>query len=547
MTSTLPLRAFCLTPLRRQYFWVVVVLVAVLVALEASPAEGQEPLLWGDLKPGPHAVGYRRLYQLDQTRQYDPEFTTDPAAQPAHRPRPILICIWYPAQKTGAKPMEYRQYLDVSSDDPQLASFVQRLTHHFRAVVCEETIGKSPGKLTPPEATAFDRLLATKTFAVKDAPAAAGRFPVVIYHPGVDGTSEDNSALFEYLASHGYVVLSSHYQGTDGVKGGGGDLPCTFRDMEFLSRYARGLTFADADRLGAMGHSYGAWAIFAWAAEEDSALRAFITLDSGLEYDSVETSGVEALKCHMKENKDNIRAPSLRFASRERKANFDYLEPYLKDTPHYEATVVALKHNDYLTHGAMGPALLPEKWPDAKKARRQSYDRVCEHVLYFLDATLNRQAAARTSLERSVRGEGLDEGFKLQFKPAAPLPPTARQLSQYVRQYGAEKAVELMRSFGGTADAASAAARVLLEDGDAKTAISLLTLLEKDNPKLAPIIQALLGETRALTGDREGALAAFRKGQELMAGDTTVHPYWKEVIEEGLKELGQSEPSKEGR
>ncbi len=540
-------RPFCPTPLRRRCFRAVVMMAAALVALEASPAAGQESLLWGSLKPGAHAVGYRMLYQLDETRQYDPEFTTDPAEQPAHQPRPILICIWYPAQKTSAKPMEYRQYLDVSSDEPQLASFVQRLTHHIRAVVCEETIGKSPAKLTPSEAAAFDRLLATKTFAVKDAPAADGRFPVVIYHPGVDGTPEDNSALFEYLASHGYVVLSSMYQGTDDVKGGGGNLPCTFRDMEFLSRYARGLAFADADRLGAMGHSYGAWAIFAWAAEPDSALRAFITLDSGLEYDSVETSGVASLQFQMKENKENIRAPSLRFASRERDANFDYLEPYLKYTPHYEATVTALKHNDYLTHGALGPALMPEKWPDAKKARRLSYDRVCEHVLYFLDATLNRQAAARASLERSVRGEGLDEGFKLQFKPAAQIPPTARQLSQYVRQHGAEKAVELMQSFGDTADSASAAARVLLQDGDAKTAIPLLTLLAKDHPKLAPILQAMLGEARVLTGDREGALAAFRKGQELMAGDTTVAPYWKEVIEQGLKEFGQSEVSKEGR
>jgi dienelactone hydrolase len=537
---------FCLTPVRPQCFRAVVVLAAVLVALEASPAEGQEPLFWGDLKPGPHAVGYRTLYQLDQTRRYDPEFTTNLAEQPAQRPRPILICIWYPAQKTSARPMKYRQYLDVSSDEPQLASFVQRLTYHIRAVVCEETIGKSPAKLAPSEVAAFDRLLATKTFAVKDAPAADGRFPVVIYHPGVDGTPEDNSSLFEYLASHGYVVLSSHYQGTDSVKGGGGDLPCTFRDMEFLSRYARGLAFADADRLGAMGHSYGAWAIFAWAAEPDSQLRAFITLDSGLEYDSVETSGVASLQSHMKENKENIRAPSLRFASKEREANFDYLEPYLKYTPHYEATVTALKHNDYLTHGALGPALMPEKWPDAKKARRLSYDRVCEHVLYFLDATLNRQPAARASLERSVRGEGLDEGFKLQFKPQAPVPPTARQLSQYVRQHGAEKAVELIRSFGGSADSASAAARVLLQDGDAKTAIPLLAVIAKDHPKLAQI-QAMLGEARALTGDREGALAAFRKGQELMAGDTTVEPYWKGVIEEGVKELGQSEPSKERR
>src|SRR5262249_37540866 len=155
---------------------------------------------------------------------------------------------------------------------------------------------------------------------------------------------------------------------------------------------------------GAMGHSYGAWAIFAWAAEPCSSVRAFITLDSGLEYVSVDDSGAEPLQHHMKVNKDNIRAAALRLASRERKANFEHLEPYLNYAPRYEATVASLTHNDYLTHGAVRPALMPEKWPDAKKTRRLSYDRVCEHVLYFLGATLKQQAAAREALQRSIRG-----------------------------------------------------------------------------------------------------------------------------------------------
>src|SRR5581483_2904631 len=170
----------------------------LLTALAATHARAQDPLLWGGLKPGPHAVGYRTLYQLDHTRQYDPEYQADTTKPAAPRPRPILICVWYPAQKTGAKPMEYRQYLDVPSDDARLAPFVKRLSPHIRAVVCEETVGKIPAKLSPAEAAAFDRLLAMKTFAVKDAPAADGRFPVVIYHPGLSGTHEDNSVLFEY-------------------------------------------------------------------------------------------------------------------------------------------------------------------------------------------------------------------------------------------------------------------------------------------------------------------------------------------------------------
>jgi dipeptidyl aminopeptidase/acylaminoacyl peptidase len=123
----------------------------------------------------------------------------------------------------------------------------------------------------------------------------------VIYHPGLGGVPDDNSVLFELLASHGYVVLNSAYPNyyAEGVHIGS-DLHTSFRDMEFLAGYARELPFADADRLGAMGHSWGAIAILHWAALPDLSLRAFVTFDSGFEYVSVEDTGAEPLVFHMR-------------------------------------------------------------------------------------------------------------------------------------------------------------------------------------------------------------------------------------------------------
>jgi hypothetical protein len=180
--------------------------------------------------------------------------------------------------------MEYRQYLDVSSDDALIAPFVKRLSRHVANVVSDTTVGKEPATRTPAETAVFERLLATKTFAVKNAPPAEGRFPVVIHHPGLGGVPDDSSVLCELLASHGYVVLCSAYPNwfAEGV-GIGSDLHTSFRDMEFLSGFAHELPFADADRLGAMGHSWGAIAVLHWAALPDSSLRAFMTLDSGFE------------------------------------------------------------------------------------------------------------------------------------------------------------------------------------------------------------------------------------------------------------------------
>src|SRR5262249_13440084 len=65
-------RAVGQTRPRRRSSCTMCALIAVVAALTASQAPAQDPLLWGSLKPGPHAVGYRHLYKLDHTRQYDP-------------------------------------------------------------------------------------------------------------------------------------------------------------------------------------------------------------------------------------------------------------------------------------------------------------------------------------------------------------------------------------------------------------------------------------------------------------------------------------------
>jgi len=506
-----------------------------------ASAKAQTPLLWGGLKSGPHAVGFRLQYTLDQSREYDPEFTTDTTRFPVHRPRPIMIGIWYPAQKTNASRMPYRQYLDIAPRSGSLVPFANRLESAMRQVVGDETTGHKPGAMTPEETRAFERLLATPTFAVKNAPAVSGKFPVILYHPGTAGTYEDNSALFEYLASHGYIIVSSAYPAPDASSAFiQGDMAGSFADLDVLVNFARTLPSADADRLGVMGHSYGAWVSFAWTAKIGSPVRALITLDSGFEYDSL-SEGPELLQLHMKANKNNIRAATLRVASSERHPHFEYIDPYLKFVPRYEATITSLTHNDYLTHGAMRPDLLPDKWPDARKERRASYDRLAEVIFNFLDISLKQRPEARTFLSQTANNGASDSRLQLQFKAAAPVPPTQRQMAQYLRQYGAEKAMAMLRAFPDIAESKMVFGVVaLLDDDDLKTALPALLVAEKTYPKNAGM-QALLGQTLAGTGDKTAAERAYRKALVLLPDDQTVgvfRSYWKAQIERGLKELG---------
>lgn len=514
--------------------------LAVATLCVVSSATAQTPLLLGDLETGPHAVGFRLQYELDHSREYDPEFVTDPTRFPVHRPRPIMIGVWYPAQKTNASRMPYRQYLDISPGPGPLAPFASRLESALRRVVGEETTGHQPRSMTPAETRAFERLLATTTLAVKDAPAARGKFPVILYHPGTAGSYEDNSALFEYLASRGYIVVSSAYPDPNPYSVFiAGDIAASFADLDFLATFARALPNADADRLGVMGHSYGAWVSFAWAANVDSPVRALITLDSGFEYDSL-PEGPELLQLHMKRNRNNIRAATLRVASTERHPHFEYLDPYLKFVPRYEVSIASLAHNDYLTHGAIRPGLLPEKWPDAQKDRRTSYDRLAEVICNFLDASLKQRPEARAFLSQRVEHSASDSRLHVQFKAAAPVPPTQRQMAQYLRRHGADASIAMLRAFPDVAESKLLGGIIaLLDDDDTDTALPSLLLAEKTYPKNAGI-ETTLGEVLARTGDKAGAEQAYRKALVLLPDDDSGFPrsYWQAQIERGLKELG---------
>src|SRR5579871_42740 len=422
---------------------------ALLLCCGLRMAQAQERLLWGDLPPGRYAVGFQSQIQFDLTRLYDPEYPS-PARQASAKPaRPIFLAIWYPAKPTDRPPMVYRDYLPQVSKDPRFHTFSERLARYTEEVVRSEVISENPPQeWDAEEREALATFLSTPTHAVRNAAPPRGRFPLILYHPGLGGSYEDNSVLFEYLASHGYVVMSSAYEAEDSSRlDVNWDLTRSFKDLTFLLRYARTLPFVDAERLGVLGHSYGAQAVLAWRSEANSPIDAVVSLDSTVENVGIDFPGFAKLKAQLEGRSRAYSVPVLRFASVENKPKFETLERYLKYAPRYEAAVASLEHNDYLTHGAVHGALLPNKEKDASigRLRRESYERVCRHVLAFFDLTLKRDADADALLKRSLDGAGQDASFALRYRAPAPLPPTGRQLLGLIAQQGMQAAETLLR------------------------------------------------------------------------------------------------------
>jgi len=351
---------------------------ALLVALGGVQTQAQDPLLWGMLKAGPYAVGYQSSIALDGSRMYD-----------GTSARPILLQVWYPAANSDNPKLNYGAYFHVPHLDqhPRLSD---RLQSFARDAASNDLFKRqTEALLRPAERAAFDRLLNARTTAVFHARGAPGRFPVVLYHPGAGGSFEENSVLFEYLASFGYIVVSSAFQSpfADSVSNNVGGIERSGADLTFIAGQAQKWANADPGRLAAMGHSAGAQNILQWIGTAQCPAVAVVSLDTTLEYDEFLDWHKDLRAAFRKLDPPNV--PVLLLARANPKPRFSAFREYLRFAPRYEGEVAELKHDDFLTHGFLGRALTGSA--ESERVRR-SYEEVCRTVKSFLDSVFGGTA-----------------------------------------------------------------------------------------------------------------------------------------------------------
>jgi predicted dienelactone hydrolase len=226
----------------------------------------EAPLIELPQPSGPHAVGTAALLGVDATRP-----------GPSRDGRALLVRLWYPAAPTETQPAPY--FLD--------------------PVRAERNLSAGPFQLPP------DLFELTHGFARAHVPPASfAQRPVLLLSTGWDAPIEIYSALAEDFASHGYLVLGiNHPNGSGavvypernnadwaldlrrlaewigGADGGAALEPVGLdADVAAHAEVRAALAQADAQRITALGHSFGGAA--AMRADAESLLiRASVNLD----------------------------------------------------------------------------------------------------------------------------------------------------------------------------------------------------------------------------------------------------------------------------
>lgn len=374
---------------------------------------------------GPHGVGVRVIEHFDFSRTFSSK--NDPLGRPnrKERARPLQTLVWYPTQAPSEIVMRVRDYLALwaSETDFECAALPYEAEQWSQAL-----------------APALD----DKLWAVRDAPDAAGPFPLVIYAPSFSSRAWENADLCEYLASYGYVVLAVPSLGTRtramtmDIAG----LRAQAQDISFLIGFARSLPQVDLERLAVVGFSWGGLANI-FAADVDDRIGALVALDGSLRYwpSLVQAAGIKA---------GSISVPLLSISQGEwtLEDHDRFVDPAQFEGPNVlnawagelvNIQMLGMTHRQFTSMGQRNE----DYWrdfadPDFLDRQKADYDRadaaigyawMCRYVREFLDHSLNNAATAREFLSRTPHENGAPKHF-MSFKTAKAKParPTLEAL-----------------------------------------------------------------------------------------------------------------------
>ena len=209
----------------------------------------QAPPLWNGLSSGAHDVGFRRSWGLDNTRVWSRSPAIDSIDGVISRP--MRVDVWYPASCGGEERMRFERYVRMPAPAEEFEDLVF-LTRRWDEYSYRGLVEDS---------TSFDRLMAAQTAACADAAPARDRFPLVLYSGGWFNRAPDNTILFEYLASHGFVVATVPQLNpglwTHDFRSDASSVENQVRDLEFALGLLAANPMVDRRRVAAMGYSTG--------------------------------------------------------------------------------------------------------------------------------------------------------------------------------------------------------------------------------------------------------------------------------------------------
>ena len=351
---------------------------------------------------GPYAVGVKVVQQYDRSRLYKMPvhlYTGEPTT--GERVRPIQTIVWYPAEQ-GGKRQTFRDYMETiptEDDFARSSADSKRLT--------QALIDGFPKE----RRVAMLQDISRSMLAVRDAREKNGRFPVVIYAPSLSASAVENADMCEYLASHGYLVLSSPSLGehshtpTMNIEG----VEPQANDISYLIGYASSYTQADMTKVAVVGFSWGGLSNVV-AAAKDARIKALVNLEGSLRYFPELIDGGKDAAKYVTPAK--VAVPMLYLSRRlstieslsrdEVDTRYSFMNQ-MKYSDVYIVSFMPLQHGDFSSYNQR--MAQDDNFTEYSRDEvAQAYSLAARYTRHFLDAYLKNDAAGLAFINNTPAG-----------------------------------------------------------------------------------------------------------------------------------------------
>jgi len=380
-----------------------ITILVTLVLFQFWSVKGQTSLKEMNLNSGKYKVGFKHYTAIDSTRTY--QIKNDFNNQFINRPIPISI--WYPTviENSNAHQLTVLDYMEILKEEEESKNLPNELLLDW-----------FPGLGDTPQNRAH---LSEKVNALSNTSFLEGKFPVIVYAPSYQASSIENFALFEYLASNGFVVISSPSRGTDTRWLEGGttkDMETQSRDVEFLLKEIHKYEYIDFDRIALMGFSFGGLSN-AITVMKNKNISAIVSLDGTERYN------YPVLEKSPYFNLDKFNIPYIHFAQKdipEEVLTSDKIPAELNyKFKLYDSLIYSNAHSykfHDLTHSYFGSIGILFAYRDKRQDKSDdkimaSYKLLSQHTLQFLNATLKNDENAKEFIENSPDKNSISENL----------------------------------------------------------------------------------------------------------------------------------------
>jgi len=253
--------------------------------------------IWDNLEKGNYNVGFKVLLLYDSTRTINNQKNL----------RPIQVSIWYPAQVSQIPAsMIYRDYFLLSAAE---------IDFEISDALKDSSIAEYKNLLLQNgvNGDSFDSWFNAQMIADRNAIPIENKFPLIVVAEGNYHSAHHQSFLCEFLASNGYVVVTTPSQtrisgqmtyNSQAVESAEEQI----KDMEFAIHSIAKFSNIDFNNIALLGHSFGGRSILLLQMKNEN-VKCLVSLDGGLGLNTA----IDDIKKSPEFNSEKMNVPLLHF------------------------------------------------------------------------------------------------------------------------------------------------------------------------------------------------------------------------------------------